>query len=586
MAATDQYRDFIRQLTACKTPNEAPTALTKALSCHVVFAGTAPTHEQYHKMLVHAENEFGKGVVGVHIVRAGKSWQAVAIYRKGGTLLVVETKPVRFIFDKILAGLQDLETGNPGTMSLLFRVTAWLARTVFLVTNAKPFPLLHKLSIDQLGLPPSKACFETPYAMPQLLRTLDAYVTSVALASTQIDADEASVVDVAHCFGLVYVGSLNEVTSDDEGVHLRATLSLAAIQEGYSHLWWIEDHTLYHEHQYNLVVRFNVGDDPVYMKRRIQVVDGGLRFQDLETSRTSSVLSWQDGDDEAGLWAMNRWVESMLPPTAKAMPYMRYEIIHRYHVMRPRRFLFMTRPYLVNGRPGLLPDTYNASLPPRLFYSPDLFVEPEKIPPGLRPTTVLGEVHVRPWILSPETDLQLFLRFDDYKDHAYRILFTKDGELLPELNRVRIYVESQNAQILGRDAIQLVVLRRSVGPGGCIVVEFVVTSYCRPFSLCTDSMLCDFTVKLTTFPYDARDGPVVFPGVNLLLWSNRVSMVAEKHNLSLDKAWDKTLRIVRRESRCIVPLIWARPYGDNNLYSFSFCEGKDLVKMKPTSALF
>jgi hypothetical protein len=581
MAATDMYRDFIRRLTACKTPAQTPTALAKTLSCHMAFVGTVPTHEEYNTLLKKAETEFGGDVVGVHIVRAGKSWQALAVYRKRGTLLVVETKPLRFMFGKLFVGLQEFDAEKPGPMPLLFRLTAWLARTVFAVTEAKPFPILHKLAIDQLGLPPSKACFETAYAMPQLLRALDAYVTSVALASTQIDADEASVVDVLHCLGLMYVGSLNEVTSDDEGEHLRATLSLAAIQEGRDHLWWVEDYTLFEENHYNLVVRFNMDSQPVYMKRRLAVADGGKRFQDLETSRKSSVLSWQEGEDEAGMWAMNQWVESMLPPTARAMPYMRHEIIHRYHVLRPRRFLFMTRPYLVNGRPGLLPDLYNASLPPRLFYSPDLFVEPEKIPRGLRPTTVLGEVHVRPWILAEETDIQLFLRFDDHKDHAYRILFTKDGELLPELNRVRIYVESQDHKSLGTDAIQLVVLRRSVGPGGCIVVEFVVTSYCRPFTLCTDSMLCDFTVRLTTFPYDARDGPVVFPSVNLMLWSNRVHMVAEKYNLPPDKAWDKTLRIVRKESRCIVPLIWARPYEDK-LYSFSFCEGKDLVKMKPT----
>lgn len=584
MAANDAYREYIRKLTTCKTPKQVKTALAKVLSSNIAFVGTVkPTHEEYHKVLAKAESEFGGGnVVGVHIAWNGHSWEALAVYRKNGTLLVVETKPARFSYEKLLVGCHAYDVGAQNQTPLLFRLTAWLARSIFGVTDAKPFPILHKFAIDQLDLS-TETSLNTMYKMPEFLRTLDMYVTSVALAaSAQIDAEEASIVDVLHCFGLVYVGSLNEVTSDDEGVHLRATLSLAKIQDGYDHLWWIEDFTVYEEDHYNLVVRFNIDNHPMYMKRRLKVTAGGKRFVDLDSTKVSSKICWEEGLEEAGICEFNKWVESLLPSTAKAMPYMRHEIIKRYHVLRPRRLLFMVRPYLVNGVPGLLPSMHNSSLPPRLFYSPDLFVEPSKIPQGNIPTTVLGEVLVKPWILAREIDVQVFLKLEGEEDHAYRILFTKQGELFPELNQVRIFVQSQNKSMLDKDAIQLVVLRRNVGPGGSILVEFVLTSYCRPFTLCTDSMMCDFNVRLTTFTYDARDEPVVFPPIQLLLWSNRVSMVSEKHNLPLEKAYEKTWKMIGREKRCMVPLIFAQPFGET-FYSFSFCEGKDFVRMKPTT---
>lgn len=582
MAANDAYREHIRKLTACKTPKQTPTALARVLSSHIAFVGPVPTHEQYFHVLRQAEKEFGGGgVVGVHIVRGDGSWLATAAYRKNGTLLVVETKPVRFSLENVVAGFEVYDAGTREPTPLLFRITAWLARSVFRVTDAKPFPILHKLSIDQLNLHPSSTFLETPYKLPEFLRTMDMYATSVALASSQIDADETNIVDVLHCLGLIYVGALNEVTSDDEGMHLRATLSLAKIQEGCNHLWWIEDCTVYEDDHYNLVVRFHVDDQPAYMKRRVTVADHGTRLQDLETSRLSGKVSWNEGDDEAGVWAINAWVESLLPRPGKAMPYMRHEIIKRYHVLRPSRFLFLVRPYLVNGVPGLLPAMHNSSLPPRLSYSPDLFVEPHKIPPKLKPTTVLGEIHIMPWILAKETNVQLFLQVDGEEEHVFRILFTKDGKILPETNQLRFFVQSKNKTQMESDAIQLVLLRRTVGPAGCLLVEFVFTSYCRPFILCTDSMTCDFTARFTTFQYDAKDEPVVFPPIHLMLWSNRVDMVSKKYNLAPPKSYEKALQTIRRQRRCVVPLIFANPYGEN-YYSFSFCEGKDMVRMKPT----
>lgn len=55
------------------------------------------------------------------------------------------------------------------------------------------------------------------------------YIRSVALLTDQIDYEEATIIDILHCFGVIYIGSINEASSEEEGVHLRTTLALAKI---------------------------------------------------------------------------------------------------------------------------------------------------------------------------------------------------------------------------------------------------------------------------------------------------------------------------------------------------------------------
>ena len=584
MAANDAYREFIRKITACKTPphSQTSTALTKVLASFLAFVGkTKLSHQEYQNLLQHAEDEFGGGpIVGVHLFFAN-GWQAAAVYRKNGTLLVVETKPASFSYESLVIGFLTFPLhSEKQPLPLLFRLTAWLARSVFKVHDAKPIPLLHKFAIDLLDLPETKACLDTIYGFHEFLHGLDMYITSIALASTQIDAEDMTAVDILHCFGLVYIGSVNEASSENEGVHLRATLYLAKVQEKVDHLWWIEDFTLYEPKQHNLVVRFNIGDKPMYMKRRLALVNGGSHVKDLDTDKLSPKLSWENEDVEAGILDFNKWVEELLPTGAKAMPYMRHEIIKRYHILLPRRFLFMVRPFLVNGIPGLLPEKYNSHLPPRLWYSPDLFVEPCRIPPGERPTTVHGEILIKPCSRATQKDLHVFLRIDGEENSVYRLVFHKNGDLLPEKDQLKIFVQSQNIDMLTRDTLQLVLLRRDVGAGG-ISVEFIFTSFCRPFTLCTSSMMCDYTIRLSTFAHDARMEPVVFPPVELALWSNRLDMTQKKYGLAPEKAIEKTLKEIKRDQeRMIVPLIWGKQYTETSYY-FSFCDGENIVKMRP-----
>lgn len=581
MAANDEYREYLRRMMACTVHQKGTTALGKVLSSKLAFAGPGPTDEDYEKVLTAAGSEFGGGlVVGLHFAYLCGSWQAVAVYKNKEGLLVVERRPARFTYARVVVGMQTLDVGKDEAQPLLFRLTAWLARSVFTVHDAKPFPVLHQLAVNALHLPETKACLNTRYGMAELLTTMDVSVTSVALQTTQLDAEDASAVDVLHCFGLVYVGSLNEATSDEEGVHLRATMALAKIQEGADHIWWVEDYTVFETDHFNLVFRFNIEDRPMYMKRRMVVCGGGKRFKDLQTDSLSGFLRWEPEEPEAGIVAFDAWVRSLLPSGSKTIPYMRHEIIKRYDVLLPKRFLFMVRPFLVKGLPGFVPSYSTCDLPARLYYSPDLFVEREKIPQGCKPTTVLAEIMVKPCMMASCADVQLFLRVDGEADNVYRILFRKDGEVMPEASQVRIFVQSQDRDSFGEDTLQLVVLRRDIGPGGSMLVEFILTSYCRPFTLCTDSMLADFSIKWTTFVHDANVEPVVFPRMDLCLWSNFCNTVAEKHRLSPSKAAEVALKRVTQKTRCMVPLVFAKRYMEH-FYSFHFYNGDQMAKLRP-----
>lgn len=574
----DRYREYLPSVLSIKTPKQAPGALAKLFAAKLLNVGPEPSHEEYVRILKAAWEEFG-GTVGTFLQyhENARQWQAVAVHRKNGACVVVETAPASITTQTLVVHGKELALTDG--MPTLFRVSTWLARTVFGMQDGNPFPLLHKLAHEQLDyLRGTAACYDTSYDTGHLVRALDMYVRSVAFFSDQLDYEEATIVDILHCFGCIYIGSLNEITSEEEGVHLRTSLALARVHGGYTHYWWIEDFTLFKEDEFTLAIRYTIENKPFYMKRRLVLDADGSRFKDMETGSLSNAMSWETRI-EAGASAFNKWVESFLPRCAKAMPYMRYEIVHRYHVLRPRRFLFMVRPYLVKGHPGFLPPMHNSHLAARLFYSPDLFVECRKIPEGAEPTTVMAQVQVRPWI--EDAEFQLFLRIQGEDRHVFRVLFHKNGELLPEVNQLRVFVQSKNPERMEKDVIQVIVLKRSVAPCGTILVEFVITTYCRPFRVYVDNTACDYTFRLTSFKYSASHEPVVFPPIYVPVFTNKVHYVAKKFDLPMDKAIPKAAQMITREKRAMIPLVFAEALAENT-YAFDYYDGANLVRMKPS----
>jgi len=371
---------------------------------------------------------------------------------------------------------------------------------------------------------------------------------------------EGSIVDILHSFGALYLGSVQESTSPEETVHIQKALD-AAKAHGVTHLWWIEDFTLFDENCYKLVIRYNLAGKAYYAKRRLSLRKNRERLQDVDTKSVSNAMNWDYG--ECGILAFNKWVESFLGiPTAKALPYLRDEVLAQNRVL-PLQYP-CTRPFLVNGQIADIP--VHHGMAPRLLFSPDLFIERSKIPPGTNPCTVHFTVFVKPMnaIDIEEVDMRMFLRMNDNKKDAFRVLFTKNGQLYPEEDQVRVFVESVNEKTLGKDAIQLVVLRRHLSPCGLTVVEFLVTSHWKGFRLYTDSKACNYEVRMTLFEYNTGR-PRAFDTLDIPVYTNHKLI-----NGALMKDND--------ESRSLVPLVYVEKEASEK-YQMLYFDGLALVSI-------
>jgi hypothetical protein len=160
--------------------------------------------------------------------------------------------------------------------------------------------------------------------------------------------------------------------------------------------------------------------------------------------------------------------------------------------------------------------------------------------------------------------MRMFLRMNDNKKDAFRVLFTKDGKIFPELDQVRVFVESVNEKTLGKDAIQLVVLRRHLSPCGLTVVEFLVTSHWKSFRLYTDSKACDYDVRMTLFEYKT-DRPRVFDTLDIPVYTN-------------SKLLNGALMKDNDESRSLVPLVYVEKEALEK-YQMLYFDGLALVSI-------
>jgi hypothetical protein len=510
----------------------------------------------------------------------------VAAYKQGARL-VVKTYPVRVLGNTMLCNGKSLtlQEGSPG----LFLATTWLARSVFgVAAQYKPIPLLatkdaccsssttKTQSLRQLA-------FDRPVVLANALHQLDVAVWS-ALANTVEPRSTVTAVDMLYCYGLVYTGSLNEMASAQEAERVEALVPDDTVMA-----YWLEDATVFHKDNYNLVMRLQGpgGEQPqkgqdntaFYITRRLILTPDGTRLMDTQTKSLSPPFVLEEHrPSPEGLNAFSAWAQSLLPSPfhRKPLPYLRSEVVGGFlQCIHPSTSLAI-RPFLVNGEVGDASSLHvPGTVPPRLIFSPDTFFYRGRVPEGTKPSTVHFQIHFKSWVDDP--DFQLFLKVAGDRTHIYKIVFptkdNKDRERVPEPGQLRTFVKSGAAGKLSVDGLSLSVLRPTRGRDwDTDTVEFTVTTHNRPFSVCTNSLVCDFTVQSTLFPYDAASPPRPNPKVRVPIFSTEALKKQQKYGVSLDKAIGKVLA-QQQSKRVFTSLYEAKLLGDK--YVFFFWDGLD-----------
>ena len=322
------------------------------------------------------------------------------------------------------------------------------------------------------------------------------------------------------------------------------------------------------------------------MTRRLEVAADGLRMIDLETSMTSPCLRLVDedglndgGDVDGGglLRSFSYFVDTLLGTSGSSqhrssMPYLREEVLRAYGFGPPSNV--PTRPWLVQGQemPTMPP---MARLPPRLLYSPDLFLNRSRVPEGKHPTTVLLEITAKSWQGDP--GLELSLKLQSRPDRGYRILFRKDdGTVLPEEDELKVFTESQVPGKLVEGGISMCVLRHRSQEAGAKTVEVALTSYQEEFTLYTNRRVVDLHLRAMVFEYRADVAALVHDGMQVPLFSKAVGGTAKRLGVPLTRAtelaWNK---MEQRRGR--VPVLWAaREEGEGKGYRFLHWDGEGM----------
>jgi hypothetical protein len=165
------------------------------------------------------------------------------------------------------------------------------------------------------------------------------------------------------------------------------------------------------------------------------------------------------------------------------------------------------------------------------------------------------QVDIKPWIDT--CDLQLFVQVEGDLKHAYRVLHHKDGVFLPEPGQLKAFVDSDDPNLLGKDALQMVVLKRMLAPCGAITMEFILTTYQKPFRVYVDNQLCDYTLRYTIFHYCPEMEPQVFPEKELLVFTKKLKYVQQKYWSTNEDAFSKTFQEIEKEGKVRIPLLFA-----------------------------
>lgn len=566
------YRHLLAKLTSLQGDNTCGDALSKLIKCGLLCT------EEFSAAVIGASLEkacakYSGAMVLCYVQYTSNQYEAVAAY-KDGSKLVMESRPIQVIGTLLRDGKHELQLFYGS--ATLFRVPTWIARTVFSLKDHLPYPFLSHAACLQHGLGAGALddmCY-TPLTLTNIVRQLELVVGATARLCQGIDSSEASVIDVLHCFGVVYVGSLNEAKSKSEISHLSKALE-EVTKAGFKSMWWIEDFTLFKPNMYTLVFRFNHPKKGPYYQRRQLLQKTKTQLIDLQTSNVSPPLIFHEGSGKFHFQEFNVWISSILG--VRSFPYMRNEIVDRFTegLVRPEAFQWVMRPYLKNGVKCHLPVIRNSELPPRLFYSWDLFLEPSRFPPGTNPSTVHFVIEIKSWVDDP--DFRLLLRIDGDEDYVYRLFFREDGESFPEGDQLKVHVECSDPSMFLKDAINVVILRRSFEPYGTTVVEFTLTTFYKPFKLYVDSRVCDLALRAMVFNYLPESVPKVLQTVMIPVFTHRVQLIQDKQGVPYAKAVQRTLdKIQCQRQRELIPIFLGKSV-ENKSYEFIYWDGGNLV---------
>ena len=210
-AAVDKYRAYLADLLACVPTHGGPTAMTRLLAGGLVST-TLCDDDTLRSLLQAATTEFGATVATlVWYCISTRNWHVMAFYEEEGRV-VTRSALLCLSYNTMTSNKAELHL-KPDS-PLLFRVTTWIARQVFDLQNAQAFPLLHHASHDHLNFRTGTTAFlDTIAPSPfEILQVYDAYIHGVAIHTREFDHMEASIVDILHAFGALYVGSVQEST--------------------------------------------------------------------------------------------------------------------------------------------------------------------------------------------------------------------------------------------------------------------------------------------------------------------------------------------------------------------------------------
>lgn len=571
------YGAFVRQLMQRKEPSSSDDAFER-LAAAGLLHGDVP-EAVVAASLDHAYPAFG-GKVACFLVLTDKGrCEAVAAYRGDAWGITVKREPV------VVEGGTIIPAG-PGSRkkplrllgggaSALFQVPCWIARELMGMQGEAFYPLVAPAD----ACPPIQGWDAGPW---DSLRVIEAAVLRRRERAVHEGkaAGTGRGVDALHELGAMYVGSID----DGQPEETAALLKGLRISEG--PVWWVEDYTIFEPGHHTLVIRWMAGKEVRYMTRRLEA--RGSRLVDLETGMASPALVLLDEDDPSPsppnvLRTFSHWVDGLLgssgtpPAPAKAsLPYLRGEVL-AFYGLSPNHI--PTRPCMVQGKPMLPLAQTGTGLPPRLLYSPDLFLNRSRVPEGMHPSTVLVEVTATALGGAMDPALELGLNLDSRPDRGYRLYFSKNGEVLPEVDELKIFTETPMAGKLVEGSLSLCVLRRRPADAqdpSYVTIEFALTGYGEDFTLYCTSRLCDVSLRIMQFEYLADVVPRMHEGLAVPLFSKAVEGTVERLGVPLVKAVGLARgKLEGKGGR--VPVLWASREEGKGRYRFAHWSGEGIA---------
>jgi hypothetical protein len=112
-----------------------------------------------------------------------------------------------------------------------------------------------------------------------------------------------------------------------------------------------------------------------------------------------------------------------------------------------------------------------------------------------------------------------------------------------------------------------------------MVLEFVLTTYWRPFKVYVNSRLYDLTVRAMVFQYNHTMAPMVYDAMHIPIFSTAVDFLEKKQKVTRDKAIQRAVAKIQYERRKTIPILLARPLPEQS-YEFHYWNSATFVCVK------